>query len=103
MGFFEDLMKSFGGGHHGRRGGHHGGHHDEHHGYGYESPYPYPAAQVPTGATPGVVCPKCGSSNPATARFCQQCVAPLTGGQCAKCGAAMGPGVKFCSQCGQQI
>lgn len=102
MGFFEDLMRSFGGGHHGRRGGHH----DEHHGYGHRSPDPYPVSQyppAPAGANPGIVCPKCGSANQPTARFCQQCAVPLTGGQCAKCGAALAPDAKFCSQCGQQV
>ncbi len=46
MGFLEDLMRSFGGGHHGRRRGHHGGHHGEHYKDGYESSYLYPAAHI---------------------------------------------------------
>lgn len=100
MGFFEDLMRSFGGGHHGRRRGHHGEHYEP----GYSNPYPYPPPPDPNrGGNLGITCPKCGSSNLPNARFCQQCAAPLTGGQCAKCGAALAAGVKFCSQCGQQV
>lgn len=98
MGFFEDLMKSFGGGHHGRRRGHHGEYQEP---YGYGNPYPQPPPAPNPGGNQGVACPKCGSANLANARFCQQCAAQLTGGQCASCGAALGAGVKFCSQCGQ--
>jgi ribosomal protein L40E len=101
MGFFEDLMRSFGGGHHGRRRGHHGERQEP---YGYGNPYPYAPPPDPTrGGNPGITCPKCSSPNLPNARFCQQCAAPLTSGQCAKCGATLAAGVKFCSQCGQQV
>ena len=51
------------------------------------------------------VCPKCGSQQPTTQKFCGSCgadmtVAPATGKPCIKCGKMVGPGQKFCPECG---
>jgi hypothetical protein len=95
MGLFEKLLATFGGHHGGYRGygGKHGG---GHHGYGGPV-YPAP----PQGAALQTPCPKCGTPNAATARFCQQCAASLAGRRCAGCGADMSASAKFCYECGR--
>ena len=56
-----------------------------------------------------VVCPGCGGENPATAKFCTHCSAPLPEppqpqeGVCPSCGAAVAPGTKFCTKCGAKL
>lgn len=61
-----------------------------------------------------VSCPACGCENPATAKFCAQCSAPLPElpqrpqpevqeGTCPSCGAALAPGAKFCTKCGAKL
>ncbi|HET7340616.1 MAG TPA: adenylate/guanylate cyclase domain-containing protein [Methylomirabilota bacterium] len=43
-------------------------------------------------------CPRCQADNPAGARFCGQCAAPLVAA-CRACGAVNPPSNKFCGQC----
>ncbi len=43
-------------------------------------------------------CPDCGRGNPAEARFCNSCAAPLTPA-CPSCGATNPAGARFCNQC----
>ncbi len=55
----------------------------------------------------GVPCPKCGTSNPSGAKFCQNCGAPQrvepATVECPNCHAQMQAGAKFCSSCGQSL
>jgi len=57
-------------------------------------------------ATP---CPKCGTANPASAKFCQNCGAntqPQTAAAtvtCPNCQAQVQAGAKFCNNCGQSM
>ena len=44
-------------------------------------------------------CASCQHENSATARFCENCGAPLQR-RCASCGEALAPTARFCSQCG---
>lgn len=50
----------------------------------------------------GAVCPSCGQSVPAGAKFCMNCGAKLNA-VCPSCGQAVVPGAKFCMNCGQQL
>ncbi len=45
-------------------------------------------------------CPKCQHVNPAGAKFCEECAAPLER-TCASCGQPLSPTAKFCPECGQ--
>jgi class 3 adenylate cyclase/tetratricopeptide (TPR) repeat protein len=47
-------------------------------------------------------CPKCQHENAVTAKFCEECAAPLAGG-CANCGSQVSATAKFCSQCGHPL
>jgi membrane protease subunit (stomatin/prohibitin family) len=51
-----------------------------------------------------VTCTKCGASNPAAVKFCNECGAKLEAGTqtttCVKCNAKLQPGAKFCAECG---
>jgi class 3 adenylate cyclase/tetratricopeptide (TPR) repeat protein len=49
-----------------------------------------------------VVCPSCGTENPADKRFCGDCGTPLASG-CPSCGAINPPGKKFCGDCGTAL
>jgi class 3 adenylate cyclase/tetratricopeptide (TPR) repeat protein len=49
-----------------------------------------------------VTCPQCRQANPADARFCNGCGAPLTAG-CAACGRANPAGSRFCNGCGARL
>jgi class 3 adenylate cyclase/tetratricopeptide (TPR) repeat protein len=44
-------------------------------------------------------CPQCDHPNPAAARFCEQCAAPV-GQACTNCGTRVPSDAKFCPQCG---
>jgi class 3 adenylate cyclase/tetratricopeptide (TPR) repeat protein len=49
-------------------------------------------------------CPSCGYPNPAAARFCGSCAAPLTGSsRCPSCGASNPPEQRFCNACAQPL
>lgn len=61
-----------------------------------------PGGAPPFGPT--VKCPKCGTENPATNKFCAQCghrFEPDT--KCPKCGSNVPGGSKFCPQCGNPL
>ncbi len=58
--------------------------------------------QQPAAAT--VACPKCGTANPAGAKFCNNCGTKLTGTvKCSNCGTENPAGAKFCSNCGTKL
>jgi membrane protease subunit (stomatin/prohibitin family) len=60
----------------------------------------------PPAAQPMILCPKCGFQNPQTAKFCNNCGAPLqaVGGiNCSKCGTLNPAGAKFCNNCGSPL
>jgi len=71
------------------------------------------ASQMPGMMAPGQqaqqqqqmkACPKCGTMNPATTKFCGNCGADTTvaagSKPCIKCGKPVPPGLKFCGECG---
>lgn len=64
-----------------------------------------PGAQPQQAANEATVsCPKCGTANPANAKFCNSCGGQLQGSvACSKCGAQNAPGAKFCNGCGQAL
>jgi len=62
------------------------------------APAPAPAAAAP--AADAIICPKCGTANPAGAKFCQSCGTALGAKTCANCGAEVPAGAKFCPACG---
>ena len=49
-------------------------------------------------------CPKCGTMNPVTMKFCGNCGADTSAAAgskpCIKCGKPVAPGLKFCGECG---
>jgi class 3 adenylate cyclase/tetratricopeptide (TPR) repeat protein len=47
-------------------------------------------------------CSKCGSENPAGAKFCSECATPMAA-KCPSCGASNNPGAKFCNQCASPL
>ncbi|MGH3026547.1 MAG: zinc-ribbon domain-containing protein, partial [Gaiellaceae bacterium] len=49
-----------------------------------------------------MLCPGCGTENPAGKKFCSECGTGLTAA-CASCGAALPDGVKFCGECGSAV
>ena len=57
------------------------------------------------GAVPMILCPKCGTPNPATGKFCSECGKKLVVATkpCLKCGEPVAEGAKFCPNCGTQI
>jgi membrane protease subunit (stomatin/prohibitin family) len=70
------------------------------------------ASQIPGMMAPGAQaqqqqvkpCPKCGTMNPVTTKFCGNCgadtTAPAGAKPCIKCGKPVAPGLKFCGECG---
>jgi len=59
-------------------------------------------------AQPMVICPKCGFQNPQTAKFCNNCGAPMQAQAqgtitCPKCGSSNVAGAKFCVNCGTTL
>ncbi len=45
-----------------------------------------------------MICPSCGTENPARAKFCTECATRLVAA-CPSCGTENPPGAKFCSEC----
>ncbi|MGQ0522030.1 MAG: adenylate/guanylate cyclase domain-containing protein, partial [Betaproteobacteria bacterium] len=43
-------------------------------------------------------CPRCQQENPATAKFCVECAAPLAR-KCERCGSVLPAAAKFCPEC----
>ena len=64
------------------------------------SPTQNPNPVTPPANHSGNVCPSCGQSVPAGAKFCMNCGAKLV---CSNCGNPLIPGAKFCPNCGQKI
>ena len=48
-------------------------------------------------------CPICGTQNPAGAKFCNECGAPLLSHSCPACGAINRPNARFCNECGTPL
>jgi len=58
--------------------------------------------QQPAAAT--VACPKCGTANPADAKFCNSCGTKLGDTvKCPKCNTENAAGAKFCNSCGAKL
>jgi predicted amidophosphoribosyltransferase len=47
-------------------------------------------------------CLRCQHENPATAKFCEECAAPLTPA-CPSCGSQVSPTAKFCPECAHPL
>ena len=55
--------------------------------------------QAPAAGT--LTCTNCGTQNPATSKFCNNCGQKLqTQSFCNNCGTQLAPGAKFCGNCG---
>ncbi|MGF6887628.1 membrane protease subunit (stomatin/prohibitin family) [Nocardia sp. GAS34] len=74
------------------------------------TPWSSPAAAVgaphdsPAAPAAQPHCPDCHSANPADARYCQQCGAPLGGPRrCADCGAELAATARYCIGCGASV
>src|SRR3989441_4463986 len=71
-------------------------------GMGYSMAGPMGQMQAPQQQVK--VCPKCGSQQPVTQKFCGSCGADMTvqtgRRPCIKCGKPVPPGLKFCGECG---
>ncbi len=62
------------------------------------------AAKEEPAAAATVTCPKCGTANPASAKFCNNCGTKLTGTvNCPNCGHENRAGSKFCNNCGTKL
>jgi len=49
-----------------------------------------------------VICTKCGATNPAGLKFCEQCGTKLAIA-CAGCGSSLSPTARFCGECGVPV
>lgn len=70
--------------------------------------YVPPAGSAPgtaSAAAAAVTCPKCQASNPAQARFCASCGAPvhIASRICPGCQTSLGADAKFCPGCGRAV
>ena len=57
---------------------------------------------TPTPMENTIQCPGCGSTLPATAKFCLECGSPIAR-KCPNCGNELPTGAKFCLECGQKL
>jgi membrane protease subunit (stomatin/prohibitin family) len=66
---------------------------------------PPPGGQAQPQAASTVACPKCGTQNPPTNKFCSSCGAKMAPEKfkCAKCGEMVTEGAKFCPSCGEKV
>lgn len=64
-----------------------------------------PAPGAPGAAAAMTACPKCGTPNPMTNKFCSECGGKLVAATkpCPKCGEPVQEGAKFCPNCGEKI
>ncbi len=68
-------------------------------------PSAVPGQPAQSQSVPAVACPKCGTQNPSTGKFCSSCGAKLGAATvaCPKCKAEVQETSKFCPECGGQI
>ena len=61
-----------------------------------------PGQQPPAQQVPMLPCPKCGTPNPVTSKFCSECGGKMAVATilCPKCGEKVAEGAKFCANCG---
>ncbi len=60
--------------------------------------------QAPQAAAPaGSPCPKCGTVNPADAKFCSECGSALGSVKCPNCETMNKADARFCSNCGHKL
>ncbi len=67
---------------------------------------PTPKTEDSSSQSSGKICPKCGSNNKTTAKFCFECgekLATKQGSFCPECGAKVPTSAKFCPECGTKI
>lgn len=54
-----------------------------------------------------IICQKCGTKNPNTAKFCTECASPLSDKAskkfCSQCGTENPPEAQFCLKCGEKL
>jgi membrane protease subunit (stomatin/prohibitin family) len=69
------------------------------------APAPQGSAAPQAAAPQGVPCPKCGTANPPSSKFCSSCGAKMSvdAVKCAKCSADVPSTSKFCPECGEKI
>ena len=61
-------------------------------------------AQKPEAAATTIACSKCGTANPAGAKFCNNCGTELAGTvKCPNCGHENAVGATFCNNCGTKL
>lgn len=73
-------------------------------GMGYQMAGQMGQAQQQAPAQPTKPCPKCGTQNPATMKFCGNCGARTEEGvTCPKCNAFAPKGTRFCPECGNSL
>ena len=64
-----------------------------------------PGQQPPAQQVPMLPCPKCGTPNPVTSKFCSECGGKMAVATvpCPKCGEKVAEGAKFCANCGTTL
>ncbi|MCX6653071.1 MAG: SPFH domain-containing protein [Methanomassiliicoccales archaeon] len=64
-----------------------------------------PGQQPPAQQAPMLPCPKCGTPNPVTSKFCSECGGKMAAATvpCPKCGEKVAEGTKFCPNCGTTL
>ncbi len=69
-----------------------------------QQPVPQPVSAAPAPQAGGKVCPNCGCSVMANAKFCNECGTKLeVQSFCPECGTKTLPGAKFCNECGTKL
>lgn len=54
-------------------------------------------------ASHGAACPHCGSIDPGSGEFCDDCGKPVTAAACPKCAGSNAAGARFCTHCGTPL
>lgn len=72
---------------------------------GYQQPSGRGEFQQNTPSAGSAVCPNCGASVPAGAKFCLSCGQKMASNAvfCPNCGKPLPAGAKFCSECGNKV